>query len=54
MLDLDKYLDIKLPPKRSRWNQIHQTVEFVLHACHDPSPLRDELERTFAELRMIK
>jgi len=51
---LDKYLDIKLIPKQPRWNQIHQTVEFVLTACQDPSPLRDELERTFAELRMTK
>lgn len=35
---LDKYLDIKLIPKQPRWNQIHQTVEFVLTACQDPSP----------------
>lgn len=51
---LDKYLDINRLPQRPRWNQIYQTLAFVLDASKAPSPLREELEHSLTALRLIK
>jgi hypothetical protein len=48
---LDKYFDVKTLPNRPNWKKILATADFVLNSCLDPSPLRENLERSLERLR---
>ena len=46
----DKYLDVNTLPKRPNWKKILATADFVLHSCLDPSPVRENLEKSAEQL----
>lgn len=47
---LDKYFDLNTLPKRPNWKKVLATADFVLHSCLDPSPLRENLEKSAEQL----
>lgn len=49
---LDKYLDVRTLPKRPNWKKVLATVDFVLSSCLEPSPLRENLERSLERLHL--
>lgn len=49
---LDKYLDVSTLPKRPNWKKVLATVDFVLSSCLEPSPLRENLERSLERLHL--
>ena len=50
---LDKYLSKSTLPSRPRWKNVVNTADFVLTACSDNSPLRQNLEKALVRLRQI-
>lgn len=49
---LDKYLDVSTLPKRPNWKKVLATVDFVLSSCLEPSPLRENLERSLERFHL--
>lgn len=49
---LDKYLDVSTLPKRPNWKKVVATVDFVLSSCLEPSPLRENLERSLERFHL--
>ena len=49
---LDKYLDVSTLPRRPNWKKVVATVDFVLSSCLEPSPLRENLERSLERFHL--
>jgi len=50
---MDKYMSLSCLPSRPRWKNVVNTADYVLSACSETSPLREELSQALSRLRRM-